>query len=208
MAVVSIKNKLRRGNLLVGNEAYDPGSFVSIATVTVGSGGAANIELTSIPSTFTHLQLRCYLQADRATYGMGEFEMTVNGAGGTNYSRHGIVGYGSTNNGYWGNANAAYIYADRGLGTNTGGTYAGLIIDILDYKNTNKYKTIKGIQGVDFNGSVGGYTGAVNLFSGAYKSTDAITSIKFVSVYGNFTQYSQVALYGIKVAQYGSRNNL
>jgi hypothetical protein len=176
-----------------------PGDFESIATTTVGSGGAANIELTSIPSTYTHLQLRCFLQADRATFGMGEFEMTVNGAGGTNYSRHGIVGYGSGGTGYWGNADAAYIYADRGLGTNTGGTYAALVIDILDYKDTNKYKTVRGIQGVDFNGSVGGYTGAVNLFSGAYKSTSAITSVKFVSVYGNFTQYSQVALYGIKV---------
>ena len=199
MAVVSIKNKLRSGSLLVGNEFYLPTHYESIATATVGSGGAANIELTSIPDTFTHLQLRCYLQADRATYGMGEFEMTVNGAGGTNYSRHGVVGYGSTNTGYWGTANAAYIFADRGLGTTTGGTYAALIIDILDYKNTNKFKTIRGIQGVDFNGAVGGYNGAVNLFSGAYKSTNAITSIKFVSVYGNFTQYSQVALYGMKV---------
>lgn len=177
------------------------GDFESIATVSVGSGGAANIELTSIPSTYTHLQLRCFLQANRATFGMGEFEMTVNGAGGTNYSRHGIVGYGSGGGpGYWGNADAAYIYADRGLGTNTGGTYAALVIDILDYKDTNKYKTVRGMQGVDFNGSVGGYTGATNWFSGAYKSTSAITSIKFVSVYGNFTQYSQVALYGIKAA--------
>lgn len=200
MAVVSIKNKLRRGNLLAGNDPYTPNSYESIATITVGSTSQASIELTSIPSTYAHLQLRCYLQADRATYGMGEFEMTVNGAGGTNYSRHGIVGYGSVNTGYWGTANAAYIFADRGLGTNTGGTYAGLVIDILDYTNSNKFKTIRGIQGVDFNGSVGGYYGAVNLFSGAYKSTDTISSIKFTSVYGNFTQYSQVALYGIKVA--------
>ncbi len=186
--------------MLAGNTVYTPSSFESISTVTVGSGGSASIEITSIPSTYTHLQLRCYLQADRATYGMGEFEFTVNGAGGTNYSRHGMVGYGSGGTGYWGNADAAYIYADRGLGTNTGATYAAIIMDILDYKDTNKYKTIRGLQGVDFNGSVGGYTGAVNLFSGAYKSTNAITSVKFTSVYGNFTQYSQVALYGIKVA--------
>jgi len=74
------------------------------------------------------------------------------------------------------------------------------VIDLLDYTNSNKFKTIKGIQGVDFNGSVGGYTGAVNLFSGVYKSTSTISSIKITSVYGNFTQYSQVALYGLKVA--------
>jgi hypothetical protein len=44
MAVVSIKNKLRRGNLLVGNDYYIPPSFESIASVTVGSGGSASVE--------------------------------------------------------------------------------------------------------------------------------------------------------------------
>jgi len=34
------------------------GDFESIATVTVGSGGAASIEFASIPSTFQHLQIR------------------------------------------------------------------------------------------------------------------------------------------------------
>jgi hypothetical protein len=34
------------------------GDFESIATVTVGGGGAANVEFTSIPATYTHLQLR------------------------------------------------------------------------------------------------------------------------------------------------------
>ena len=33
-------------------------SYESIATVTVGSGGAANVEFTSIPGTYTHLQIR------------------------------------------------------------------------------------------------------------------------------------------------------
>ena len=33
-------------------------SYESIATVTVGSGGAANVEFTSIPADYTHLQIR------------------------------------------------------------------------------------------------------------------------------------------------------
>ena len=32
-------------------------TFSAIATVTVGSGGTANIEFTSIPSTYTDLKL-------------------------------------------------------------------------------------------------------------------------------------------------------
>ena len=34
------------------------GDFESIATVTVGGGGAASIEFTSIPGTYQHLQIR------------------------------------------------------------------------------------------------------------------------------------------------------
>jgi hypothetical protein len=34
------------------------GDFESIATVSVGSGGAADVEFTSIPATYTHLQIR------------------------------------------------------------------------------------------------------------------------------------------------------
>jgi hypothetical protein len=38
------------------------GDFESIATVTVGGGGAATVEFTSIPATYTHLQLRYIAQ--------------------------------------------------------------------------------------------------------------------------------------------------
>ena len=40
----------------------DANDFESIATVSVGSGGAANVEFTSIPATFTHLQIRAILK--------------------------------------------------------------------------------------------------------------------------------------------------
>ena len=66
MAVVSIKNKLRRGNLLVGNDPYIPTDYESIATVSVGSGGAADVEFTSIPGTYTHLQIRWIARSARA----------------------------------------------------------------------------------------------------------------------------------------------
>ena len=35
-------------------------SFESIQTVTVGSGGQSSISFSSIPSTYKHLQLRCF----------------------------------------------------------------------------------------------------------------------------------------------------
>ena len=70
------------------------------------------------------------------------------------------------------------------------------IVDVLDYANTNKFKTIRNLEGFDVNGS----GGLVALTSGLYRSTSAITSIKLTPNAGNYAQYSHFALYGIKGA--------
>jgi hypothetical protein len=71
---------------------------------------------------------------------------------------------------------------------------SGTVLDILDYANTNKFKTVRSLTGVDANGS-----GFVALMSGLYRSTTAITSIKLFSTYGsNWTSTSTFALYGVK----------
>jgi hypothetical protein len=85
-------------------------------------------------------------------------------------------------------------------GTSTGGSFGVSIVDILDYANTNKYKTVRVLSGVDFNGTLAGYGGYVGPLSGNWRNTSAITSIKINAQTGNFTQYSQFALYGIKGA--------
>ena len=60
-------------------------SYESIATVSVGSGGAANVEFTSIPGTYTHLQIRAIGQ----TAGSGQFvKMQMNSDTTTNYNSH------------------------------------------------------------------------------------------------------------------------
>jgi hypothetical protein len=69
------------------------------------------------------------------------------------------------------------------------------IIDILDYANTSKYKTVRGLSGDDANG-----TGRVLFQSGLFISTNAISSITFTPAAGTYSNYCQVALYGIKGA--------
>jgi len=71
--------------------------------------------------------------------------------------------------------------------------YNGLVIDVLEYGNTNTYKTLRGLGGEDANGS-----GYISLNSGNWRSTAAITAIKIYPDTGNFKQYSSFALYGIK----------
>ena len=76
----------------------------------------------------------------------------------------------------------------------TGSQYGAIVLDILDYANTNKNKTMRAIGGVDVNGS-----GVAEMWSGLYISTNAVNSINLYSYNGsNISQYSSFALYGVK----------
>lgn len=169
-------------------------SYESIATVTVGSGGAANVEFTSIPSTYTHLQIRAIAQ--KTSTGANEnYVMQLNGTtASSSYKNHQLQGNGST-----ASASSSSLSTSIAAGVMTSsGTDANIfgvsIIDILDYTNTNKLKTIRALLGYDANGS-----GYIQMRSGLYlTNTNAITSIKLFPEVNSFAQYSQFALYGIK----------
>jgi len=165
-------------------------SYESIATVTVGSGGSSTIDFTSIPSGFTHLQLR---GINRNTTADNTFRLRFNSDTGSNYSRHFLYGNGAS---ALAAAGASQTSTGIGIIANSGNSasiFSAFVIDILDYKDTSKYKTMRSLGGYDANGS-----GNVGLFSGVWMNTAAITSISLLSDSGNQNQYSQFALYGIK----------
>ncbi len=167
-----------------------PSSYESIATVTVGSGGASEINFTSIPSDYTHLQIRGIQLTTGGNWGL---RLQVNSDTGNNYSTHRLGGFGS---GTFADGLANNSYIDLGIVGTVASTFGATVVDILDYKNTNKFKTTRSLNGFDENG--GGY---VVFASGAWQNTNAITSLKLLlQSSGTFIQYSQFALYGIKGA--------
>lgn len=175
-------------------------SMYPIATTTVGSGGVSSITFSSIPSTFTHLQVRLFVQSGRGTYNIDDFFMRVNGDSGNNYTRHFLMGN-PVSGAVSGNSVSANGYAITDMGTSTGGTYGTSIVDILDYTNTNKNKTFRSLNGNDTNGSLSGFQGSVALESGLWINTAAINSITIVPASGtSITQYSTVSVYGITTA--------
>ena len=169
-------------------------SYESIATTTVGAGGVASITFSSIAATYTHLQIRGIGRTNRATPAdMDSLWMQFNGDTATNYSDHALRGDGSA-----ASATSDVSYAQmemyRIANVYASNVFGAQIIDILDYANTNKYKTIRSLGGVDNNGS-----GMVALNSGNWRNTAAITSILLKPAVGTlFNQYSSFALYGIK----------
>ena len=169
-------------------------SYESIATVTVTSP-TNSISFSSIPSTFKHLQVRAIVVNTQGLSGENtQCFARFNGDTGMNYTMHQLKGNGST-------ATASANTPDNGIyGLSTlyrGGTaniFNAFVMDILDYANTSKYKTIRALNGYDANGS-----GIVELQSGSWMNTAAITSITIPEVNSsNFATNSQFALYGIK----------
>jgi hypothetical protein len=176
--------------ILDAGVAASTNSYESIMTVSVGSGGSSQIDFTSISATYKHLQIRAIARGNGAA---GNWSITFNGDTNNSnyYSRHLLYGDGST----------AAAISNQTLTGITGGSVApsttsmvaANIIDLLDYSNTNKNKTLRVLAGYDTNGA-----GVVLLGSGLWMNTNAISSIAITPFSGTFTQYTQFALYGIK----------
>ena len=123
--------------------------------------------------------------------------MQFNNDTASNYSTHVLLGTRSGGSGTAsGNANQSAALTIIGAGNNSASMFGSGVIDILDYKNTDKYKTVRTLSGYDNNSS-----GFSVIYSSNWRNTNAITSIKLSpNVGSNFNQYTQFALYGIKGA--------
>jgi len=161
------------------------GSYDSLATVTVPSGGAASITFAGIPTGYKHLQIRTSYNTITNPDNIG---MTLNGS--VTPSRAHYV-YGNGTSALAGDTTSNLFTIQAGASSTT---MYGMVIDLLDYSNTNKNKTLRALGGGDFNGS-----GVVWLSSALYATTSAITSLTLQGSGGqSLTQYSQFALFGVK----------
>jgi hypothetical protein len=165
-------------------------SMYPIATQTVGSGGASSLTFSSIPSTYTHLQVR-YVAKRNDAFTIISGGVQLNSDTGANYTRHELYGDGASALASAGTGQTAVgtlIYT----GTSANASNFGVgIIDILDYANTNKYKTLRLVCGADANGS-----GTIDFSSGLWLSTTAVNAITF-AVGSNFVAGTRFDLYGI-----------
>lgn len=194
MAVSSLKNKSKLSTLTSPFD-IDLGGMIPLATVAVTSA-TATVTFSDIPQTYEHLQIRGIMR-DARTGTVNDMFVRFNSDTGSNYAAHKLNGDGSS-------ATAGALTTQTSAGdltrfptdSNTPSVFGAMIMDILDYSNTNKYKTIRVLGGYDANGS-----GVVRFASGLWQSTSAVTSILIDSDGGvNWSQHSSFSLYGIKRA--------
>ena len=171
-------------------------SFESIATGT-GTGSNNTITFSSIPSTYKHLQIRAIARST-AVHSNSLLWWRFNSDTSTsNYPSHGLYGNGSSVGSY----DVVNSYGMGLIGTSAGSdslsnAYTVVVLDILDYSNTNKNKTVRGYRMEEYNGS-----GEVRFESGAWLSTNAVNNITIGyldNATSYFTSLSQIALYGIR----------
>jgi hypothetical protein len=165
-------------------------AYESIATVTA-SGSSDTITLSSIPSNYKHIELRCFMRTagtggnDQATF------VKLNNTFAT-YNSFMLVGNNSNATPAVGAGGSGYL-----MNTPTGVAgslyFSGSVMQILNYSNTSQNKS-----GMNFNTYLLPSSGGTFLYSGYWPVTAAVDSVSFISTNGNWTSSSYVALYGIK----------
>jgi len=169
-----------------------PTTFKKIASVTVGSGGATGVTFSSIPNTYTDLQL------------------LVSVRDGTNTNQGQSVGLyfnsdpypaSASNRGLTGSGSSATSYTSSGFTdggfmndiSTTSNTFSSHSIYISNYA-ASTFKSLS-IDSVTENNAT---LAKANLIAGLYSSTTPISSI-LASFGGNtILQHSTFTLYGIK----------
>lgn len=166
-------------------------TFVKIATVTVGSGGAANMDFTSIPSTYTDLVLKVSTRTNLSN-SVDDLMIQFNSNTGSNYPYRQLYGTGSATGSGTATITGAYIGTCTAA-TATASTFGNLESYIPNYAgSTNKSVSS---DAVSENNATAGFQ---NFVAALWSNTAAITSIRILSLNsGSFVQYSTATLYGI-----------
>lgn len=167
-----------------------------IATTLLTSSQTV-ISFTNIPQGYKHLQIKGFARDTEAAAGTDDMWMTFNGDGSASYSRHVLSGDGTS---VTSGANLSTTRIPFGNSIPRTGSLASvfgvLLIDILDYANGNKYKTVRGLYGANENSTNTGFRICVN--SGLWMNTAPITSISMQPEAGSFATNTRFSLYGIR----------
>lgn len=161
-------------------------TFELIASSTVGSGGAASIDFTSIPSTYTDL---CLVASLRGSVGNDYGKVIINGSS-TGYSRRTLQGNGT------GATSATFtseFFNTMVKSTDTANTFSNVQFYFPNYAgSTNKSVSTDAV-------TENNATAAIALMQAVlWSNTAAITSLSLTQDGGNLVQYSTAYLYGVR----------
>ena len=165
-----------------------PNTYKKIASVTVGSGGAASINFTSIPQTYTDLKIVVSARGTAGFASSGNYYVIKPNGLNTNLSGKYLIGIGTS----------VATGSFQPFGYMSPSDYTASVFGngehyISNYTSAN-YKSFSSNDTAESNDSI---MYAVDIGAGLWSSTDAITSLTLTPGGGNFAQYTTATLYGI-----------
>ena len=166
-------------------------TYKLISSVTVGSGGAANIDFTSIPSTYTDIKISISARSSNASDNDAINLYFNSDTTGSNYSCIAVYGNGARAASY----STTRRFGSISAGNNTASTFGNLDLYIPNYTSSNQ-KSYSSDSVTENNAT----TEYPELVAGKWTGTAAITAINLSLGSGNFVQYSTAYLYGISNA--------
>jgi len=159
-----------------------PRTYEPIATTSLTSA-TTSITFSSISSAYTDLVL---IISAKNTTSLNNGKLNFNGDGGTNYSGTYMQGAGTAVTGRVSNTSSVYLM--EFVTTD----FSPVVVNIMDYSNTNTYKTILAQGGAN--------SDRIAFWTSIWRSTSAINSIEIATFGGQFASGSTFSLYGIAAA--------
>ena len=171
----------------------------AIAT-TYLEADAASVTFSSIPQTYEHLQLRVSVRSNAAANSWARLYVQLGDGSvdtGSNYSHHSMMGDTSSTSVNYGSGevNVDYKQMVDTVGGSPSTGYGNIVLDLMDYVNTNKNTTMAGVFGTASSDSP-----VVGFGSGLWDNTAAVDTIKLAPSAGSFSRGSEFTLYGLNSA--------
>ena len=193
LSTAGIRNYSKTSDFLSGNAPLSLGAFDLLQTTTL-STSASSITFSGLGaySDYKHLQIRVLTRTDRVANSTLT-RLQFNSDSGNNYAQHTLRGDGSSVVSD-GGGNVSGISRMYSTGSNSpAGAFFAASIDVLDFSNTSKYKTLRMLGGHAQNENI------IMLSSGLWRNLTAITSITFSDFFStNFVAGTRMSLYGVK----------
>jgi hypothetical protein len=179
---------------LAGSGGGVASDYELIESVILGSSQSSVTfsSLDTYSSTYKHLQIRFVSKDTVVQTDAAGFWVKLNADTGNNYAWHRMRGQGSAVSSQGVSSTGRILAGITNHASSAANSFGAGVIDILDAFSTTKNKTLRGISG-----GIGSPPTEINLNSGLWLSTSALTSIN-ISGDSSLASGSRFSIYGIK----------
>ena len=175
----SLTNDVKYTSMSVGN--LPSSEYLITSTVLSGTATEVIFDVTGLGSQFRHLKLVSSVQSS----GSDGFNLQFNGVTSASYAVHVLFG---NNSQVLSAAAASTSFIGLGIMGDDTNYYSASEADILDPFSPNKNTTVRALVGA---------RSVVQLRSGFWNNTAAVTSLRVFPNSGNFNINSRFSLYGV-----------